>query len=97
MKFQELMDTCSNIWKRYGNEGNSYLGLSIAREYCVKHLNECEDATQEQIDNIKKWDEYKKWQEEIRREKHKEEIIKNQKENPEEYQQFIEMKKKYEV
>ena len=97
MKYKELMDICSNIWKRYGNEGNSYLGLSVAREYCVKHFNECDDATPEQIDNIKKWDEYKKWQEEICREKHKEEILKNQKENPEEYQQFIELKKKYEV
>ena len=97
MKYQELMDTCSDIWRKYGNEGNSYLGLSVAREYCVRHLDECEDATPEQIANIKKWDEYKKWQDEIKREKHKEEILNNQNENPKEYQKFLKMKKKYEV
>ena len=97
MKYQELMNVCSNIWKEYGNEGNSYLGLSMAREYCVRHFNECEDITLEQIANIKKWDEYKKWEEEICREKHKENILKNQKENPEEYHKFLEMKKKYEI
>ena len=97
MKYQELKDKYNEIRRKNENEGNSYLGLSVAKEYCVRHLNECEDATPEQIANIKKWDEYKKWQDEIKREKHKEEIINNQNENPEEYQQFLEMKKKYEV
>lgn len=97
MKYQELMDTCSNIWRRYSEAGNSLLGLAVAREYCVRHIAECEDATQEQISNIQKLDEYKKWQEEIQQEKHKEEILNNQKENPEEYQQFLAMKEKYEI
>ena len=97
MKYQELMDTCSNIWREYGKEGNSFLGLSEARRYCVRHIAECEDATQEQISLIRNWKEYKEWQAEIQQEKHKEEILNNQKENPKEYQQFLVMKKKYEM
>lgn len=97
MKYKELMDTCSNIWRKYGEAGNSFLGLSQARKYCVRHIAECEDATQEQISKIQNWDEYKEWQAEIQQEKHKEDILNNQKENPEEYQQFLAMKEKYEI
>ena len=96
MKYQELMDACSNIWRKYGEQGNSFLGLVEARKYCVRHIAECSDATQEQISKIHGWDEYKDWQDEIQREKHNAEILNNQKENPEEYQQFLEMKKKFE-
>ena len=97
MKYQELMDKCSSIWRRYGEEGNSFLGLIEARRHCVRHIAECEDATQEQILSIQRWDEYKEWQEENQKEKHKEEILNNQKKNPEEYQQFLAMKEKYEI
>lgn len=64
MKRQELLDICSNIWKKYGSEGNAYLGLCEARRYYVRHILECEDATTEQISQIKGWNEYKEWQNE---------------------------------
>ena len=98
MKYQELMDTCSNIWREYIEEGNSFLGLCEARRYCVRHIAECEDATQEQISQIQNWYEYKELQAEIQQEKHKEEILNNQKENPTEYKQGLwicEVKLKY--
>ena len=72
MKCQKLMDICSNILREYGEEGNYFLGLSVARKYCVRHIAECEDATQQQISRIQNWDEYKKWQAEIQQEKHRE-------------------------
>ena len=59
MKCQKLMDICSNILREYGEEGNYFLGLSVARKYCVRHIAECEDATQQQISRIQNWDEYK--------------------------------------
>ena len=78
-------------------EGNSFLGLAEARKYCVRHIAECNDATEEEISAIKKWDEYKEWQDEILREKHKTEVQNNRNENPEEYQQFLKMKEKFEL
>lgn len=97
MKYQDLMDTCSNIWRKYGEEGNSFLGLVEARKYCVRHITECDDVTEEQLSSIKQCAEYKEWQDEILREKHNAEIQNNRNENPEEYQQFLKMKEKFEL
>jgi len=97
MTYKELMDKCSEIWKRYAQEGNSYLGLTKGKEYCVRHYLECEDITPEQKANIESMDEYKEYIREIEREKRKKEIDDNIKNNPEEYQKYLEDKKRFEL
>ncbi len=97
MKYKELMDKCSEIWKMYANEGNSYLGLNQAWNYCCAHFRECEDITPKQIADIEKNEYYKSYCREKEEEQRKKEQEKNREEHPEEYQHCLELKKKFGV
>lgn len=96
MRYKELMDKCSEIWRKYGEEGNSFLGLCEARRYCVRHIDECDDVTDDNMRSIKEWKEWSDYQNEIAEEKRQKEIDEYKQNNPDEYQKYLELKKKFE-
>ena len=96
MTYKELTDKCSDIWNKYGEEGNLYLGLCESRKYCVMHIHECDDVPDDVMCSIKKWNEWSDYQNEIAKEKRQKEIDEYKRNNPDEYQKYLELKKKFE-
>lgn len=90
------MDKCAVICRQYAIEGNSFLGLCEAKRYCVRHIDECDDVTDDNMRAIKELKEWSDYQNEIAEGKRQKEIDEYKQNNPDEYQKYLELKKKFE-